>query len=164
LLDKYDFAVKDAAEDIGCHPETLRRYCRKYKIALPKGRKGHKPELRKQTSKLKKWLDEYEGEVPSSYRDIADLAHLSYKTVYMYYYNRKKEAKRVLLQRPWTGGDKNIILKTEDGARVPVGSVAKVKAYVQRTTGDIRLDLQTHSGQKFVCWYDPRVLKKLFME
>lgn len=166
ILERYDNDVMKAADDMGCHPETVRRYCRKFDIKLPRGRKGKKVEMRKQRSKYAAWLKEFEKsgkELPQDYRAIADMSGITYKTIYMYYYNRKKEAKRVLLQRPWAGDDKSIILESQDGARVPVGSFAQVRAYVDRITGDIKLNVQTHSGQEFIFRYGPRELKRLFI-
>lgn len=163
LLSKFDFNVKVAAKEIGCHPETLRRASRRNGIKLAQGRPTEKKrKVSRRWSLFGEWLEQNEINELLSIRDIADKSGFTYKTVYMYYYNKRKEAKDVCLQRPWAGADSSIVLKTPDGQRVPVGAFARVRAYVEKPTGQIRLLVRTYTGQDYIFRYDPRTLKEIF--
>lgn len=164
LVKKYKNNIIKAAEDIGCHPETLRRSCRRYGIPIPRGRKVRvKGEVRERYSKFGLWLKDHKEKLPKSYVEIAELSGCTYKTVWMYFYNRRKEAQRVIAQRPWAGDNKSITLETPDGTRIPVGAFARVSAYIEKPTGQIKLVVKTHTGQVYNFRYSPKELRKIFL-
>lgn len=163
ILGKHKGSVVQAAETIGCHPETIRRACKKHGIKLKFGRKNSGTETRRKWSKFSDWL-RANPTVPlaETIAGISDQSKCSYKTVWMYFYNRRKRAKSFLSSEPWKHGGSPVMLETTRGVRIPDLSFKVCSWSVSRPTGRIRIRATLHTKQTYYFEYSLTELKKLY--
>ena len=163
VLKKYDYDMKEAALDIGCHYETIRRNAKKFGIEVPHRYKKNKQPNRKSRSKFDAWVQANKAAWKHlSYKDLMEQSGCSYKTIWNYMDYKRRKANKLVDQDPWFDPDKPVTLESFDGVRVPDSAFEKVKVFVHNRTGEIKLHVTLHTGKTYDFLYDVDELARLY--
>ena len=141
------------------HPQTVRKYLRKYEIKVLRGPKKHSK--RSNPASFGEWLRNYTPEqIPGSIKELSQLSGITTHAIRNYLYRLRKKSRAILGVTPWIGSD-IVVWVDIQGQHIPDIAFDTVHPYVGQS-GIIKFHVRLMSGHVHVFRYTSDQLEELY--
>jgi hypothetical protein len=150
ILKTYEYDLKAASKDIGCHYNTMLRNIKKFGVYIPSDKRKKKTRTNEKRfrpirSKFHEWYINNPDKHDLTVSQMAKEAEVSYKTAYQYFRNNRNKALKFIQDKLWR--DYPDIFKDENGKTVK--HLNRVEAYVSEKRQLIKFKVETTKGETY---------------
>lgn len=154
---KYETSER-IADHYGCHFNTILNRSRKYGIDM---KLGPKSRACARKSSVSRFFATYDGALPNTIGEIAEISGCSKDAIRNYSYRRRKEAKTLLGRQPWRHTGAPVLWEDIKGSRIPDHAFDVVRAILSQY-GSIKFEVRLKTGSVHVFKMTASQFKRLY--
>ncbi len=150
--------VGEIANFVGCHRNTILRWARHWNIPMKRGPKSKAIAKR---STVGQFFREYQGDIPRTYADLAELSGCTKDALRNYAYRMRKQSKALIQQQPWRNTGRVRMWTDIRGHRIPDKAFDIVRCRMSKF-GTIHFEVRLKTGDVHVFRLTSDKLRRMY--